>query len=213
MVTFTSNQAPRLGPGSAGHLHGLQLRCAVPADAAALGALYARQSCAHRRQRFNAAVSLSASRLLQMASPDGVNDGAWVVHHPGTHELLADARWVRVSADSAELALLVDAVWHGQGLGCWALQALSQQAHAARVRHLHAHVCGDNEAMQKLLRQAGFDMATDGGDDEQQCKWIRDLRPGPKSARSQAGARWGLRGLLATGLALLPQAALAARAL
>lgn len=146
----------------------MRLRRVRADDAVPLGALFNRQSSAMRRRRFHGAVSLSPQRLMGWATPDGQRQGAWVVESGGVPgQLLADARWVRVSDSVAELAMLVDEAWHRHGLGCWALQAVQAQACSAGVQRLQARVEPYNTAMLQLLRRSGYTDCRQPDDDGQ----------------------------------------------
>jgi len=147
----------------------LWLRPVRADDAEPLGALFGRQSFAMRRLRFNGAVSLSPERLAGWSTPDGQQQGAWVVESSDAQGqvLLVDARWVRVSDNVAELAMLVDEAWHQRGLGAWALQALQAQAHRVGLQQLCARVAPHNTRMLRLLRRSGYTVSSQADDDGQ----------------------------------------------
>ncbi len=144
------------------------LRSVTAADAPAMGAFLHGLAPASRHHRFHGAVNpRSAALLRHLTVVDGHHHVAWVAVLPGdggAEQVVGEARYVRVGAREAELALSVADAWRGRGVANALLLALADHARQAGVQQLRAEVQPSNSRMQALLRRGGFGlMAGDGG--------------------------------------------------
>lgn len=64
----------------------------------------------------------------------------------------------------AEFALLVSDAWHGQGLGTELLRRLISLARDEGIRRVFGDILNENDAMQKICRQLGFELHYSIGD-------------------------------------------------
>ncbi len=82
-------------------------------------------------------------------------------------EIVSLANYDRVSADTAEVAFVVEDVWQGQGIASILLYDLAAYAHAYGFSRLLAILLYHNSAMLAVLRHCGFPcQMRDQGDDE-----------------------------------------------
>jgi acetyltransferase len=77
----------------------------------------------------------------------------------GRETVVAEARYVRTDADSAEFAVSVAEPWQGKGLASLMLRKLACSAAAAGVRRLVGETLASNTKMLSLARKAGFAVA------------------------------------------------------
>lgn len=74
-------------------------------------------------------------------------------------DIIAVGRLTREhSSADAEFALLVSDAWHEQGLGTELLRRLISLARNEGLRRVFGDILAENDAMQKICRQLGFDM-------------------------------------------------------
>ncbi len=84
-----------------------------------------------------------------------------------SEEIVSLANYERVSADTAEVAFVVEDAWQGHGLGGMLLYDLAAYAHACGFRRFLAILLYRNSGMLALLRHCGFPcLMHDQGDDE-----------------------------------------------
>lgn len=84
---------------------------------------------------------------------------------PDAPEVVGLGRLTRTQpADTAEIALLVRDDWQGRGLGGGLMQQLLADARAVGVRRVYGDMLADNDAMQALVRRAGFTVRPVPGD-------------------------------------------------
>jgi acetyltransferase len=137
------------------------LRPVLPQDDLLLAELVAGLSPASRRNRFFGAVNLSLARLRQMASVDYQQQLGLVVttQVDRSERVVVDARYcvdTTGDGDRAEFALMVDERWRRQGLGRWAMTALTQAAAQAGLSWLEGEVHHANDPMLSLMQACGF---------------------------------------------------------
>lgn len=90
--------------------------------------------------------------VLVAESPDGdiVGVGRLTREHPSDAE--------------AEFALLVSDAWHEHGVGTELLRRLISYAREERIRRVFGDILAENDAMQKICRQLGFELHYSPGD-------------------------------------------------
>jgi RimJ/RimL family protein N-acetyltransferase len=135
----------------------LRIRPIRPDDEAGLRALFGRLSPTTVFQRFFRVYTQLpddwfrrfanvdyASRLALVAEADG----------PDGPRLLGVARYEPTDTDGvAEVALVIEDSWHGQGMGRRLLEALLAAAEARGIHCFQADVLSENRRMLTLLRQ------------------------------------------------------------
>jgi GNAT superfamily N-acetyltransferase len=132
-----------------------------PEDAVRLMALFDRLSPETVRRRFLALKAhLDPREATRFAGVDHVADEALVAlpRPPGAGEerIVAVARYARTAPDGAELALVVEDTYQGQGLGRALLDRLLRLARARGLHTLHADVLPDNARVLHLLQASGY---------------------------------------------------------
>jgi acetyltransferase len=138
----------------------VRLRAAGPDDEPAIARLFTDLSPAAFRSRFYAGQATPAltARLAAIGSPAGtVCIVADTVAEPG--RLIAEARYVPLGEDTAELALTVRDDYQGAGLGRLLLSGLAGRAPGSRIERLRAVVSLSNAAMLHLLAPYGWVLA------------------------------------------------------
>jgi acetyltransferase len=96
--------------------------------------------------------SFSAAELRYLTEVDQVDHVALVAVHADYGGLIAVARSVRVSEDTAELAIVVGDPWQGQGLGRRLIELLAERANVARFS---GTMLATNRGAVKLMRGFG----------------------------------------------------------
>jgi GNAT superfamily N-acetyltransferase len=151
------------------------LREAMPDDADAIAELWRRQSPPHRRRRFHGAVAEVSSALIEHLRPRPrrghrtlvlVRDVKTATGKVGPDAapatVIAEARYVACGvAGSAEIALLVDEMHAGQGIGARLLQALVDLARQDGLSQLCGQVQIDNRAMLQLATRCRWTVEHD----------------------------------------------------
>jgi GNAT superfamily N-acetyltransferase len=133
---------------------------AVPEDFPAVARLFTELSQESFRSRFQAGQLAPAvvSGFARIDQPPGtVSVVAAMAHDPG--RLAAEARYVPIGDDVAELGLTVLDSYQGAGLGRLLLGALVDSARAAGLERLRAVVSLANAAMLHLLAPYGWVLA------------------------------------------------------
>ncbi len=118
----------------------------------------AAMSDASRLQRFLTSMPIPppAAVMRALATLDEDLHAAWLATVDGVP--VGVARWVRVSAEVAEVAFEVVDAHHGRGIGSLLLEAVTLDAVAHGVRRLRADVHPSNVASVRLLRQVGLEL-------------------------------------------------------
>ena len=94
-----------------------------------------------------------------------------------SEEIVSLANYDRVSADTAEIAFVVEAAWQGQGLASTLLYDLAAYAHVCGFSRLLAILLYRNRAMLAVLQRSGFPcLLHDRGDDEISA-WLDSTTP------------------------------------
>jgi GNAT superfamily N-acetyltransferase len=133
---------------------------AVPEDIPAIARLFTELSQESFRSRFQAGQPAPAvvSRFARIDQPPGtVSVVAAMAHDP--RRLAAEARYVPIGDDVAELGLTVLDSYQGAGLGHLLLGVLVESARAAGLERLRAVVSLTNAAMLHLLAPYGWVLA------------------------------------------------------
>ncbi|HEY6311091.1 MAG TPA: GNAT family N-acetyltransferase [Streptosporangiaceae bacterium] len=134
------------------------LRPVGPGDVAAITRLYMELSPESFRRRFHSwrpapalvarLSSLGSGTVCLVAAP--LADPDW---------LIAEARYIPIGGEAAELALTVRDGYQGSGMGHLLLEALVQRAREDGLRRLRAVVLLDNIPMLRLLQHYGWALA------------------------------------------------------
>jgi L-amino acid N-acyltransferase YncA len=134
------------------------LRRAGPRDVPAITRLYLELSAESFYRRFNTEQPAPA-RVTQLASLG--NGAACLVAAPPASpgHLVAEARYVPIAPETAELALTVHDGYQGAGMGHLLLDALVDQAREDGLARLHAVVLLTNTPMLRLLQHYGWALA------------------------------------------------------
>lgn len=126
-------------------------------DAPRLAEHFSRLSPRTRRLRFFAPMrTLQAPFAARLADVDFVEQAAFVTAYPGEDTLRGVGRYARDSADSAEVAFVIDDDMHGLGLGTELLYQLAALARANGFRRLTAQVLEENSEMLAVFRGCGL---------------------------------------------------------
>ena len=102
---------------------------------------------------------LTDSQAAYFTSIDHVDHEAYVAHSPDDATyIIGVARFIRCPSapGDAELAITVADSWHGRGLATALLQVLTERAVEVGVTRFRAEMMADNEAVLRLLRNAGM---------------------------------------------------------
>ena len=132
------------------------LRPIQPGDAPALSRLYDRLSPESAYQRFFAVMRrLPPDWACILADVDHDRRAAIVAVDPGG-ELVGVARYGALAdPGEAEIALVVQDAWQGQGLGTILLSALLDHAESRGITRFLAYVLADNHRMMRLIGRVG----------------------------------------------------------
>src|SRR3954465_6512041 len=107
---------------------------------------------------------LTASELRYLTEVDGRDHYAIVAVLPGSDDIVASARWVRLASDplSAEAAVVVCDELQGKGLGKELARMLADAARECGIRRIHATMSSDNPPALALMRVIA-ERLSDGG--------------------------------------------------
>jgi acetyltransferase len=155
----------------------LVVRPIEPSDKAKLAAGLTRLSETSRQRRFlGPKPKLSASELRYLTEVDGHDHHAVVAVIPGTSDLVAVARWVRLTSDpeAADAAIVVCDAFQNRGLGKHLARMLADAARANGVRRIHATMLSDNPPALRLMRVIAARLS-DGGHDHGVHELVADL--------------------------------------
>jgi RimJ/RimL family protein N-acetyltransferase len=131
------------------------LRAATAADAALVAALHARCSPHTRGLRsLSTRPVLSAAVLQQLIGADGSTSVLAVTTDGGAAVGLANL--VGTGAGTAEVALLVEDLWQGRGVGTALARKLVELARTDQLTEFTAMSRADNGALTRVLRRAGL---------------------------------------------------------
>ena len=163
------------------------VRPAGPGDVAAITKLYLELSAESFRRRFHA--GRPAPALVARFARVGSDTVCFVAaSHADPDCLAAEARYVPISAETAELALTVADGYQGAGIGHLLLEALVQQAREDGLKRLRAIVLLDNKPMLRLLQHYGWVLA-DATEDFVACLEISAVGGMPGWPAQSAGQR------------------------
>ena len=132
----------------------LQLRVVEPGDEDALTDLFARVSSRTSYQRFLTVSPVAASEYVASLMGPGQDVDAVLASSCGV--VVAVASIHRVSAATAEVALLIDDEHQGEGLGTLLLEDLAARARARGIRELVALTLRSNAQMLEVFRDLGL---------------------------------------------------------
>lgn len=136
----------------------VEIRPIRPDDRELLERGFARLSHESRYRRFLAPRSqLTPAELSYLTQVDGKNHVAVgaVIRQGSLEEGLGIARFVRVEADIAEVAIAVIDEYQGRGIGRRLFQCLTAAALDQGVRTFRCDVLASNTAMLRLLERVG----------------------------------------------------------
>lgn len=126
----------------------IQVRRAVPDDAAALRSLLAGLSTQTAFRRFFAGLGSPTARFVTALLRQDDTHGAWVC--AAGDELLGHATWGR-DGDAAEVGLVVADPWQGLGIGRALLDAMLADVAGRGVTDVRLHVHADNLSLARRL--------------------------------------------------------------
>ncbi len=182
------------------------IRPIAPEDRELLRTGFERLSDKSRYMRFQAPMSaLSDEQLAYLTDVDHHDHEALVALDPATGHAVGVARFVRVSDDVAECAVVVADDWQGRGLGTELLDQLVERAHDEGVERFTALVLAENADALRLLERLGDTVQRSYGSQVE----LEIALPPPRERRAQlrlvlAGAA---RGLLTPAISMWRQVA------
>jgi acetyltransferase len=162
----------RLEDGSA-----VLVRPIAATDKAKLAAGLTRLSETSRQRRFlGPKPRLTAAELRYLTEVDGHDHFAVVAVIPETGDIVASARWVRLSSDpeAAEAAVVVCDALQGKGLGRQLARMLADAARIEGIRRIHATLLSDNPPALALMRVIAARLS-DGGHDRGTHEVVAEL--------------------------------------
>jgi RimJ/RimL family protein N-acetyltransferase len=135
----------------------VSLREIEPSDAPALVRFHGRLSPESIRMRyFSAHPHLSAIETARLTTVDHRDRQAFVA--AVDDEIVGVGRYERTTADSAEVAFVIEDAWQGRGLGKQLLRCLAEHARACGFRRLTASTLAHNRPMLSVFRHSGLPM-------------------------------------------------------
>jgi acetate---CoA ligase (ADP-forming) len=143
----------------------LRLRAPVAEDAEALVEFFSNLSEHSRYLRFHGFPALGSKLVESVLDPDWQERGALLGSLDG--RIVALANWVRLrDPRCAEVAFAVGDEFQRRGIGTRLLERLAAHAADAGIEEFVAEVLHENNAMQGVFRDAGFEVtrATEGGE-------------------------------------------------
>jgi acetyltransferase len=84
-----------------------------------------------------------------------------LVEQGGKETEIAVARYIKVDAESAHVAIVVADAWQGRGVGARLLRMLVDTARARGIRRLEGEVLAENAVALSLMRRVGFSVKRD----------------------------------------------------
>jgi GNAT superfamily N-acetyltransferase len=144
----------------------VMLRRVVDADHDACLELFDRFSERTRFYRYHSGTRrISRRHLRSLLHSDGIEHQAWLAEADGRP--IAVAHWFRHPEDPevAELALVVEDAWHGQGVGTQLLEAVVLDAMSLGMVTFTAEVLAENRGIRVVLDRlfADVDVLADRG--------------------------------------------------
>jgi acyl-CoA synthetase (NDP forming)/GNAT superfamily N-acetyltransferase len=130
-------------------------------DKEALSALYGRTSPQTRYLRFFSA-GISVDREVKRLMP-GDDHVALIAEHDGL--AVGVASYEVLSGDRAEMAILVDDDWHGDGIGSLLIEHLAAMARRAGIQELVGDVLATNASMLRTSASVAPGIARQHGED------------------------------------------------
>jgi GNAT superfamily N-acetyltransferase len=161
----------------------VMVRPAGPQDAEAIQAYIRHLSPASRHNRFLGSLSeLLPAELHRMTHADGWSQGTLIAElaAEGGWTMVGEARYAVAADLGCEIAVSVADAWRRRGLGTRLLANLARRAKNLRVHYLFGDVSRSNEAMQALVRKAGFGMSAPIAD-ARLVRITKELFPAPIS--------------------------------
>jgi len=182
------------------------IRPLSPEDRELLRSGFERLSARSRYLRFQTPLAeLSDEQLSYLTAVDHHDHEALVALDPESDDAVGVARFVRVSDNVAECAIVVADDWQNRGLGGKLLDHLVQRAHEEGVERFTALVLAENSDALRLLERLGDTVRHSGGS---QLELEIEL---PAPAESNASLRLLLagaaRGLLVPAISMWRQVA------
>ena len=156
----------------------VHVRPVSEADKEALSALYTRASPRSRYLRFFSA-GISVDREVQRIVTPGDDHVALVAEHDGL--AIGVASYEILSAGQAEMAILVDDTWQGDGIGSLLIEHLAAVARRAGIQELVGDVLATNVTMLRASASLAPGIARNT---VKIRAWLASIsRPGPTSER------------------------------
>ena len=131
-------------------------------DEEALSALYSRASPRSRYLRFFSA-GISIDREVQRLLVSGDDHLALLAEHDGV--AIGVASYEILNGTQAEIAVLVDDAWQGDGIGSLLIEHLAAVARRAGIQELLGDVLAANVSMLRTSASLAPGVARDHGDD------------------------------------------------
>src|SRR6476661_8810917 len=163
----------------------VQVRSVSEGDKEALGALYTRASSRSRYLRFFSA-GISIDREVQRLVMPGDHHVVLVAEHGGV--AVGVASYEILNGSQAEIALLVDDAWQGDGIGSLLIEHLAAAARRAGIQELVGDVLATNVTMLRTSASLAPGIARDHGDDQDVVRIHIPSQPDER-ALAAAGAR------------------------
>jgi acyl-CoA synthetase (NDP forming)/GNAT superfamily N-acetyltransferase len=154
-------------------------------DAEALTGLYTRASQRSRYLRFFTA-GISIDREVQRLVTPSDNHVALVAEHDGL--AVGVASYEILSSAQAEIAVLVDDAWHGEGIGSLLIEHLAAVARRSGIRELVGDVLASNVTMLRASASLAPGIARDHGEDPEVVRIHIPTQPDER-ALAAAGVR------------------------
>ncbi|HSP06275.1 MAG TPA: GNAT family N-acetyltransferase, partial [Acidobacteriota bacterium] len=134
------------------------LRAAGPGDKEPIRAFFKRLSPESRYRRFFSMAGPDERLLDLLVDPDPRHQLTLVASRTveGASRIIAVGSYLATDASSAEVAMAVDDVLHGKGIGTLLLERLSLLAVRHGFVHFWATTHCDNKPMADIFRNAGF---------------------------------------------------------
>jgi GNAT superfamily N-acetyltransferase len=155
----------------------LVVRPIRPTDKARLAAGLTSLSETSRQRRFlGPKPKLTKAELRYLTEVDGHDHFAVVAVFPGSDDVAAVARYVRLKDDplTADAAIVVCDALQNKGLGKQLARMLADEARANGIRHIHATMLSDNPPALALMRVIAARL-DDGGHDHGVRELVADL--------------------------------------
>jgi acyl-CoA synthetase (NDP forming)/GNAT superfamily N-acetyltransferase len=163
----------------------VHLRPISKGDEEALSALFTRASPRSRYLRFFS-TGVSVDREARRITTPGDDHVAWVAEHEGL--VVGIASYEILSGAQAEIAILVDDAWQGQGIGTLLIEHLAAVARRAGIQELVGDVLASNASMLRTSASLAPGIGRHHGDDPGVVRISIPTQPDER-ALAAAGAR------------------------